>query len=599
MSDIAKLWIVTRYIGVWILCCNRVTCLLNTDMLWESCDTTICGQRNLKIHCETNSKILINHVTSGLGHDFDEISFLNLRRMCMGMSNCDPSHTGFCNQHRGAKFNVSYTCVTEHTIDNVCDAKGRVLYNKSGFITSPSYPAETSYRNCKWKIVVPDDHYVHVFLHEVLPSSTTGKACSDGGLLFSTTNPCGVKFPTFRICSEANVDSTITACSDTEIWLPYSTQNMRFLLSYYVVRVPELRHVLIYNVDITCNVLAKESFIYRIQNATVEPGVPNVNETERVRPQKENTGDEVDYVMYIGLAVGLLVIIVIIIILAIYLRCRYLSRNERQEKKGTVSDSVSQTNGSDIQKRPLPETQGTTDHTSDSQAELQQSYSVVADDIARQPSPKQAQVLSPFSSPTYAEVEEYSEAGLKPKAPLAGKRSIDSSKRKLPAKPGEEQTSSIYSEIEDSDAKDTGTEKSIVSKNKKNQENIIPEYAFKKKFSEVSNIYAECEDVKKPDDDKPYIDMTHKKAEVSEYVPHIKRNKDKENLSKKSKVPDKAKKENIPYADIEVKSKSGEKELPKNVKRSTKDSVTSESDSDDEICIVENELYEPFESAKV
>ncbi|XP_060575766.1 uncharacterized protein LOC132733184 [Ruditapes philippinarum] len=366
-----------------------------------------------------------------------------------------------------------------------------------------------------------------------------------------------------------------------------------------VVKVPELRHVSLYNIDITCNVRAKDTFTYHIPdqendtsnvNTTGTPDHDIGNGTVNVDRSTEDDKDEVEYVMYIGLAVGILVIIVIIIISVIYLRGRYLSSGDSKDSKINLSNSNSLTNCSDIQKRPLPSKQSGTDLEALDEPILNQSYSVVADEIPRQP------VQASLTSPTYAEIEEYSEAGIKPKLPLVNKRSVDNSKRKLPAKPDEAQNS-IYSEIEDADEKDAGNEKEVIYKNKKNQSKIIPVY--KKKLSNASNIYDECQDVSKTDGEKHYIDMTHKTADESEYVPHCKVSKDMVNQSKKDRVSDKLTNQNQPiiYADCDEKTNgSGKESRSKQLK---KESVTSESDSDDDICMVENELYEPFESVKV
>lgn len=187
---------------------------------------------------------------------------------------------------------------------------------------------------------------------------------------------------------------------------------------------------------------------------------------------------------------------------------------------------------------------------------------------------------------------------MKPKLPLVNKRSVDNSRRKLPAKPDEAQTS-IYSEIEDAEEKDVDTEKSVLSKNKKNQKTNKPEYIYKKKLSDASNIYDECQDVTKLDKDKAYMDMSHKKVDESEYVPYhkfTKDSKDKANQSKKCRVTDRWTNRKILYADCDEKTNGSGKDVGNKLK---KESVTSESDSDEDICMVENELYEPFESAKV
>ena len=53
----------------------------------------------------------------------------------------------------------------------------------------------------------------------------------------------------------------------------------RFLL-FSVVKVPELRHVALYNIDITCNVKAKDTFTYHIQDQ-VDDNI-NVNTTGNI-----------------------------------------------------------------------------------------------------------------------------------------------------------------------------------------------------------------------------------------------------------------------------------------------------------------------------
>ena len=244
---------------------------------------------------------------------------------------------------------------------------------------------------------------------------------------------------------------------------------------------------------------------------------------------------------------------------------------------------------------------------------LQQSYSVVADELPRaiQATSSGSQAYSTYS--TYAEIEECSDVKDKPKPALVSKRSVDNSKRQLPAKPDVVPASSIYVEIGDSEAKDTKTEKaSVESKNKRNAEDSLPDYSYKKKLSNASNIYAECEDVREADDkpkekdkdlDKTYMDMTHKRIEEASYTPHSKDSKDKVNQSKRSRVrerPANRKPVKVVNADSDAKKKlPTDKEVTKSP-GSKKKSVASDSDSDDDdTCVVENELYEPFETAKV
>ena len=220
---------------------------------------------------------------------------------------------------------------------------------------------------------------------------------------------------------------------------------------------------------------------------------------------------------------------------------------------------------------------------------------MVADEVPRVP-------FTP-ASPTYAEIEEYGDSNtLNPKKSLINKKSIDSSVRELPAKPKEEPHSSVYADIDDAESKDVETEKAsnVKAKNKKNEETYQPSYIYKKKMSNASNIYAECADVSKEKEKvyektKPkspeYMDMTRKPYANDSYISRSKNNKDRVNISKRFQATTQG------NTDSEKPKTSAE--AGKAVSKAKKDSVTSDSESDDDICIVENELYEPFESAKV
>ena len=241
--------------------------------------------------------------------------------------------------------------------------------------------------------------------------------------------------------------------------------------------------------------------------------------------------------------------------------------------------------------------------TDEGQPFLQQGYSVVADEIPRALPP------SAVTSPTYAEIDECNESGEKqkpkPNRTPGNKRSlVDNSKRRLPAKPVEDDgKAKIYYEIDDA-AKDASTEKSSLgNKNKKTTNDVKqPEknlygYKYEKKLSNASNIYAECEDVQNHVNDKAYMDMTHKQE--GDYVPFSKNTKDKVNQTKRILRKDKpnSPKQNSPYVDCSnLKRPSDFKKVV--APRAKNESLSSDSDSDD-ISMVENELYEPFESAKV
>ena len=97
---------------------------LYLSVLWNGCDTTICGRRQLNIQCDVSSYILINNVTSEQGQAFDKRSYLNLRRMCLGRETFDPSRSGFCRTHSNVEFRVSYVCVR---------GKCRILHYKRSF----------------------------------------------------------------------------------------------------------------------------------------------------------------------------------------------------------------------------------------------------------------------------------------------------------------------------------------------------------------------------------------------------------------------------------------------------------------------------------
>ncbi|XP_052802836.1 uncharacterized protein LOC128233014 isoform X2 [Mya arenaria] len=615
---------------VFLMANYAVDCQMSTDVLWESCDTQVCGSNRLNIQCDPTSYILINNVTSGVSKQYDLLSYSNLRRSCLGLSICKTSDPNvFCRNHeRPSKlgttvsFNVSYVCVKMENVYKSCDPAASIE-NKVGFIFSPNYPTETRYRTCRWKITVPEGHFVHIYLHEVLPKTMNPEQCTDG-LHFSSKNTCGQPFPTYPICYTQGFEQMIVSCSTVEILLLPSTDSdtgIRFWLSYHVVTSPDLRRVSMFKTDITCNVSPLDTFIYRaseIENKTVVEENTTSKVLPPVTPAEVKTSGQTDYVVYIGLAVGIFILIAIIVLAILLLRFRcshLLIRDDSKKETGSISMSNSLTNCSEIQKRPLPERQSTCSKANALQPfsepdtvvggglALQQAYSVVADELPRTQTPPVNPVYS-----TYAEIEECTDTADKPNPPLTSKRSVDNSKRELPAKPKDDNPSSIYFEIYDVEAKDAKTEKdSVEYQNKRNQESAeVPKYGYKKKLSNASNIYAECEEVPGKDAkrEKPYMDMSHKRLNDSGYeshakdtkeisTPHSKLSKDKVNLSKKSKVSDNSSIRKNPFVESDAKRKLADKG-----KGHSKHSVTSESDSEDEI-VVENELYEPFESAKV
>ena len=63
-------------------------------------------------------------------------------------------------------------CYSDTDVDKDCMAPGKTVSSQVGFITSPSYPALTQFQTCTWTISVPENHYLHIFLHEVCTFSS-------------------------------------------------------------------------------------------------------------------------------------------------------------------------------------------------------------------------------------------------------------------------------------------------------------------------------------------------------------------------------------------------------------------------------------------
>ena len=202
---------------------------------------------------------------------------------------------------------------------------------------------------------------------------------------------------------------------------------------------------------------------------------------------------------------------------------------------------------------------------------------------------------------TYAEIEDYEARGLKPQPNTINRRSIGSSVRELPATPDEAPYNASYYEIEDKDH-------SVDDKSKKQKKIDIPKkYSsiannrFKiydnkhnadvkrKTISSPYNIYADIyDDGEKRDADKAYIDMSQKQSDKDAN----KGVKDKFNQTKRTQA--------IPNTQNLGSKNNTKANLSRISQASKKESLTSaDSDSDDELYIVDNELYEPFESAKV
>ncbi|XP_052248351.1 uncharacterized protein LOC127856290 isoform X2 [Dreissena polymorpha] len=452
---------------------------IHTKLLWVNCDTWICRQPRLNIECDKFSRVLITNVTSGVNAGFDLLSFDNLRRSCLGLSSCRTSDPQvFCKNHdkspslgQSVQFNVSYVCVPESMINKTYENEFQTFRAPSGFIISLNYPTETRYSTFRWKIHVPEGYYVHIFLYDVLTKSDNPITCK-GGLHFSSKSTCNLRFPTFPICHTRDWDGVISACSDVDIFLLLDTNNdgIRFWLSYHVVRVEDLSLVSMFKRDHICNLQLLDQFEYRppeVRNATDATTDAPYDDVIVTSPAGAKD-EQADYVTYIGLAVAVLVLLVVIVVAVIYARYRMSAAvSAKDSVMSGLPTSTSQNNCSDIQKRPLPERQSTSEADAVVGLTVQSSYSVVADEVSPECS---AGGGNPVYS-TYAEIEEFSGDNKdKSKPPLANKRSVDNSKRELPAKPNVYK--SIHVEVEDSDVKDAKTEKSsVASKNARNQVN--------------------------------------------------------------------------------------------------------------------------------
>ncbi|OWF42484.1 hypothetical protein KP79_PYT19079 [Mizuhopecten yessoensis] len=178
------------------------------------------------------SQILITNVTESSTGTDDVRAFQNLRRMCMGKSSCDTSV--ICKKK---SLKVSYLCISEFSMERSCPGTLQSLASADGFIQSPSYPS-TSIERCQWQISVPKDSYVTITVHDLEKTGQTQSHC-EAGIQLSTTRDCvNHTLPSKTICHADNLDPMIACGVVTVNLVPSDRQHskVRFWLSYKVIQ---------------------------------------------------------------------------------------------------------------------------------------------------------------------------------------------------------------------------------------------------------------------------------------------------------------------------------------------------------------------------
>ncbi|XP_069110854.1 uncharacterized protein [Argopecten irradians] len=182
-----------------------------------------------------SSQILITNVTDLSTGTDDVRAFQNLRRMCMGKSSCDTSV--ICN---GRSLKVSYLCISEFSMESGCTGNIQELTSHDGFIQSPSYPS-TTIDQCQWKIIVPRESYVTITVHDLEKTGQTQSDC-EAGIKLSTMRDCvNHTLPSDTICHVDNLEPMVACGAVTVSLVPSDIQHskVRFWLSYKVIKFGE------------------------------------------------------------------------------------------------------------------------------------------------------------------------------------------------------------------------------------------------------------------------------------------------------------------------------------------------------------------------
>lgn len=377
------------------------------------CAVTICnrGKEDLSpLHCQSGS-ILITEVKDSIKDEPNALAFQNLRRMCMGKSDCPT--TKFCGQ-RGVSLHVVYHCIEDSNI--TCEEEEHTTNATQGVVKNLAYPS-TDRSECTVRVKVPDDAYINVIIHD-MERMTSGEEC-DGGLRLRTSRICNFDetFPRKTVCSFSGNMTVFQACGDVEIYMTPSKEGFRFYISYIVTPKGEM---------------PRDNYLDPISNqcppgASIDKGVdtfpiesypesardkhnePRMNETKTlVTVLNGDASSSVDYteraVFYVALIVAALSLTGLIVVTAVCIR------RQRQLKYGGSIDIASLLSGrsSSLEvsaQRLLPLTSSSSasrrhSYPANNHARLEDGYSIVADEIPYTPPSDE------LRSPAYAEVED-------------------------------------------------------------------------------------------------------------------------------------------------------------------------------------------------
>jgi len=116
-------------------------------------------------------------------------------------------------------------------IEKGCPGDVRNITLPEGFIQSPHYPSPVITK-CQWRIVIPEDSYVTIIIHDL--ETSDGTKCYSGIQLKTTRNCVNYTLPSGTIC-KTNTLNPLLACGTVSVNLAPSEKGfskIRFWLSY-------------------------------------------------------------------------------------------------------------------------------------------------------------------------------------------------------------------------------------------------------------------------------------------------------------------------------------------------------------------------------
>ncbi|KAK3108886.1 hypothetical protein FSP39_017925 [Pinctada imbricata] len=378
------------------------------------CSAAICtrGKRKIQtLRCDQGT-ILIQNVTGNSDKREDHLSFLNIRRMCMGKVNCDV--TRFCQSTRKS-LKVSYFCLNESVLK--CSSSQQEANVPSAVIRNNEYPS-LGHTECSIRILVPQNHFVTITIHDIEKISTISEC--DGDIQLRTRQPCsGFGFPGQNLCAMHQNFTSFAACGDVDIRVSKSSLGLRYLITYAIQKLgstpnfdylSDLSYPCPDGFSFTPRKLASPRRLYPVQGVVYNPPKEiyeyglrhNVTYVtvpytyDRAASRFDNTER---MVFYIALAVAVLSLTGLVIVTVICVK-----RQRHYKYSGTYNIDLSNV----LNSKELACSNGPIGHQRVSEisrdikneqvACLQDGYSVVADEI---PYPSK---VCDSKSPAYAEV---------------------------------------------------------------------------------------------------------------------------------------------------------------------------------------------------